>query len=488
MRSSGASRELTRRQQQSSGRTSSPLRTPSAAVVLETAASRDQAPAASVSMSEALPSAPEPEAVSADELPPAPIKPTRSEPALPLASLSVPEASVIQAPTTDSAVVEDVSAAIQPTQTLLAGAAVDSGAAASLADAAVDDTPTASMETAVPAAVAAVAPADVTQTLHDRPAVEEPQPKRLKPFRFGLGLAHRRSGAQAELTLPTTASAAGTPTPHTASDITDVQASPATVHAGQDGVETEEQEPNLGNVQFESPQQPDVPAAAAQQEAESPEAALPPLEDLLARNSPNSMVRSSYAQIFKDLEALQTHKTQLESSVKEYAQEEEECRQRAQAAQALRDAQLRAQQQLQHQQDHAAAEEAKTAAQLKVTTAEIAVLQAVVSAPSPVMSDVSESEEEDASISSQDDSESESDDEPEPVAVDIHASRGKLLGRISPSNGEPDLDREAMALVRNLQALEQAPNSNVAYLLNHEQNSLVAEQVSVLCTWLLLQG
>lgn len=473
VRSSGASRELIRRQQ-SSSHISSPSKLKPAAVRLEATASTDQKPAASVSVSEAPP--PVSESAPVPELPPAPVIPAKPEP---ISTFSLPIAAVIQAHSVAAAVTADVSAPEQTTQVDV-NTTASTGAAASVAEGSSNDKPAPSMEAAAAAAVVAVTPVEVAQPLHERPAVEEPQPKRPKPFLFGRGLASRKSAAQAELTLPETVTAAdpSAPTVPVNNQQAQAQAAPANAHPVQDVAQTEEEALRLASAQIESSQQrpvhalPAVHAEPSQLEAESREAALPPLHDLLARNSPNSMVRSSYAQIAKDLQALQTHKTQLESSIKDFVQEEQECSRRAGQAQALRDAHLREQQQQQQQREKAAADEAQVAHQLGKTRAEISKLRDAITALPPVVSEVSQSEEEDASISSQDESQSDAD---EAVPMDVPATRQSQAAAAS-SNGDVGADLKAKALVQKLQAHEQA-NGNLAFLLNQGQSLLVSKQV-----------
>lgn len=475
MRSSGASRELSRRHQSSSGHIGSPSKLKPAAVKTEATASTNQQPAESVSVSEAPPVAPVP--ASASELPPVPVLPAKPEQSI--SSSVQPNPILVQAPGADDAVKDRASAAAQTVQTMPHSmdphrTASDVAAAVALPQAPLHDKPASSMDAAAAAAVAAVAHADAVHPFHERPPVEEPQPKRPKPFLFGRGLASRKSAAQAELTLPETATAAELATSKSGSDSQHAQGTPVAAEPVQDAGHTEHEQPSSAIAQFESPQQPAVHAAPPQQEADSPESPLPALADLLARNSPNSMVKSSYSHIAKDLKALQTHKSQLEATIKELTHEEQECSLRVSDAQAARANQIKAQQQRQQRQDKAVADEARITAQLQHTASKIADLQADADALPLAMSDVSQSEE-DASISSQDEAETELDAGPVPMETPAGVNR-QMQAAAGLENGNFVAHHKNMVLVQKLLAFEQA-KKNLAYLLNNKESTLVTKQV-----------
>ena len=141
-------------------------------------------------------------------------------------------------------------------------------------------------------------------TLEASPSTDGPPPKRPK-LQFGKGLASRMSSAaQNELLLPDSATGA------IESTIPDAASHPAQAHPGGDEARGE-------TPAFQGPQYPagTPERARAEQlkiESDSPAAVVATLEDLLAQNSPESLSRLSWAQLHKDLQSLNTHKTRLQ--------------------------------------------------------------------------------------------------------------------------------------------------------------------------------
>lgn len=137
------------------------------------------------------------------------------------------------------------------------------------------------------------------------PGTDEPPPKRPK-LQFGKGLASRMSSAaQSDLNLLESAvSSADGAAFDTTSQLAHAEAQ-AESHA------KPESQPQEG------PQYPAGTPERAQAEqlkvdSESPAAVLATLEDLLAQNSPESLGKLSWAQLHKDLQSLNTHKTRLQ--------------------------------------------------------------------------------------------------------------------------------------------------------------------------------
>ncbi len=165
---------------------------------------------------------------------------------------------------------------------------------------------------AVPSQVA-IAPGQV----HPSPSTEEPPLKRPK-LQFGKGLASRMSSAaQGELTLPEA------PVSTAGSTATDSQ--PAETQSSfQAELKTQAQA-------LEGPQHPAGTPERAQaeqlkMESESPAAAVvATLEALLAQNSPESLSKSSWVQIHRDLQSLNTHKTRLQVLLVEFCMHHLKC-------------------------------------------------------------------------------------------------------------------------------------------------------------------
>lgn len=140
-------------------------------------------------------------------------------------------------------------------------------------------------------------------TLEASPSTDGPPPKRPK-LQFGKGLASRMSSAaQNELLVPDSATGATESiTPDAASHAAQAQL----------GDEARGQTPAFQGPQYPAGTPERARAEQLKIESESPAAVVATLEDLLAQNSPESLSRLSWAQLHKDLQSLNTHKTRLQ--------------------------------------------------------------------------------------------------------------------------------------------------------------------------------
>lgn len=331
-------------------------------------------------------------------------------------------------------------------------------------------------EAAVPASIADGETAGHAYDILSVSSPDEPQPKRPKPFQFGRGLASRKSAAQADLISPEPAATAVSVAPNVSDADTPAQMpTPQAPHAL--AQPTNLAESMSAEPAASSPPQTAalaVPAEPPYGQLRAPTAPSPSLEDLLARNSPGSMHHSSYSQILTDMQALNTHKSQLESRVQRALQQVDACQQQVQEAQVIRDAQLR-QLQLRTQ---AAEGAAQLATQLSKVESELAGLESATRQPPADMPEVSQSSEEDLSISGQD----ESDSDDRSVAMDAPDIEGAMLEDI---DGQPRAPSRLKAFARALQLLEAdsegGPAShNIAYLLNHGHCQQTVDQASAL--------
>ncbi|KAA6419283.1 MAG: hypothetical protein FRX49_10807, partial [Trebouxia sp. A1-2] len=298
-------------------------------------------------------------------------------------------------------------------------------------------------------------------TLEATPSTAGPPPKRPK-LQFGKGLASRMSSAaQNELLLPDAAT--GTTesvTPDAASHVAQTQLGDAA--RGQTPA-------------FQGPQYPagTPERARAEQlkiESESPAAVVATLEDLLAQNSPESLSRLSWAQLHKDLQSLNTHKTHLLESITEYSEQEQKLTQEVELARAEQEAGLRQHQEQQQQRAKALEEEAQITAQLAAVQADIAQLQEAAQ-HTLVLSDVSQSE--DPEISSSD--EQDLDSEPESASPVRQQSGQRLAQAAHPRGHLQGSNTRVVSMtdtLQRLQATNGAPavlRDNLMYLLHHEQ-------------------
>jgi len=141
-------------------------------------------------------------------------------------------------------------------------------------------------------------------TLEASPSTEGPPPKRPK-LQFGKGLASRMSSAaQNELLVPDSATGA------TESITPDAASHAAQAQPG--GDEARGQTPAFQGPQYPAGTPERARAEQLKIQSESPAAIVATLEDLLAQNSPESLSRLSWAQLHKDLQSLNTHKTRLQ--------------------------------------------------------------------------------------------------------------------------------------------------------------------------------
>ena len=140
--------------------------------------------------------------------------------------------------------------------------------------------------------------------LEASPSTEGPPPKRPK-LQFGKGLASRMSSAaQNEMLLPDSAiGATESTTPDAVSHAAQAQPS---------GDEARGQTPTFQGPQYPAGTPERARAEQLKIESESPAAVVATLEDLLAQNSPESLSRLSWAQLHKDLQSLNTHKSRLQ--------------------------------------------------------------------------------------------------------------------------------------------------------------------------------